>query len=177
MAERRGGMMIKLNTPTLSWKGMFMGVGFKIVKWFDGLGNPQWNYYIHLTKDHLRNHLELIPFVDTREGMGKMKEYVNYDKLADALLFHGGATFCDITALGFIDIGCDYGHYCDLDRVYSEDLITADVEETIIHLHNSMPDLLLWCNGNGNYYTESEGDYTEQGQFYSNVWKQERAVK
>ena len=144
-----------------TWKGEYRGIRFEIKHW--GFGGKEekknWNYYLFLDErqfpEKYRSDYVLPPKKDD-------KGRLDYDYMScgwNNIRAHHGWTYYKIHEgyIGtprLIEIGCDYGHYWDEGRRYSESGILLEVQESIDDLHREVKGFLVRNQKTGEFEPE-----------------------
>lgn len=143
----------------------YRGVDVKIRHPFEGY---TWCYYLYINLSRLPQPLadELWLEAD-KDGL-----YYPIPPIIRSLEFHGGCTWYSKhyshNDKRVIEVGCDYAHLWDEDLIYSLEQIVLDAKHSVDMLHANT-EYLVWCQGNGGTYKESEGTYVDDV-FYSHEW-------
>ena len=179
--NKDGAQVIQNVTVTTSQKSYFRYRGICAE-----IGYPHrmygWCYYLYLNLNQFVDQKFAAKLWVKAKTLRKGSATKYWDYFKAPLFFdidlHGGCTYYEkLLSTGdarVIKIGCDYSHYRDLDGSYSLDDLVYDAKHSIDTLH-MVCQYLIFCNGDGRLVPENEGEYTDNGDFYSFEWKKERA--
>ena len=153
-----------------SYRDEYRGVSFELVRWGsvpdigmpyeDGQFNPIWNIYLSIDTNRIPENRKPKSFLlRPKREEGRSTVFYDYYKhpVLNSIEFHGGITFYERTAQGWIKIGCDYNHYQDHHSMYSFHHLLSDAHRAIDSFLNMVPGYKRWCCGNGKLYDESDG--------------------
>lgn len=151
------------------WRGKHRGIAFKIHRHnasnWPGIGDRNaWAYYVYLCPLNFSpsDWEKVCPKAEVYE-MGGVKRTTLDTSHFDCGDFHGGITWADMKSdpntpdQVTLEIGCDYSHLFDKERMYLYDIegILREVKSTIDKFHENFS-LLLWSFKDGTYHPESE---------------------
>ena len=130
------------------WSGTYHGVAFEIVNWkFDSemhdFPSGNWNIYLYLLESKCVDFTKLWLEPKYFRFTPTSPERLSYDYCASPLgevNFHGGITFYSKETVDerdrVIKIGCDFMHYGDESRHWSQDELADHAELAIVSLYN-----------------------------------------
>jgi len=163
---------IPYSTAT-EYTGSYRGIYWSARNWSFNGKEPfdEWNYYINIFLNQIKDQKLAKKFwpKDKIYDWGNVADYYSIPVIHD-VDFHSGVTFYEknrgTKRTGrFVKIGCDYSHYHDEGRNYDLRDILYDVQKTIDKFHQSC-EYLIRSQKDGAYLPESEGEYTDRGDFY-----------
>jgi len=136
----------------------------------------RWTFYLYLRQQQFNagvwDDFWLTP-EPSRYGSLRYSYPYMESEMIGRIDFHGGCTYYEKVAgvddeWGVIKVGCDYSHYMDEDQKYQIQDILHDVFIAIDSLYEAVPDIKVFCCGNGGWYLAREGSFNESGRsFYS----------
>ncbi len=164
--------IIPYNT-SLEYSGSYRGIYWSARNWSFNGKEPldKWGYYINIFLNQIKDQKLAKRFwpKDKIYNWGTVADYYKVPVIHN-VEFHGGVTFYEKNIGNkktgrYVKVGCDYGHLCDEGRDYELSNILFDVKNTIDMFHESC-EYLVRSQKDGAYLPESEGEYTDRGDFY-----------
>lgn len=126
------------------FSGSYRGIVFEFTKFpSNGLSgrDNDWCHYVYLYDTQVKQSIELPKLYFTSFGTQLSRE----PSWVHNLEFHGGCTYCEIERkdhLGtLLKIGCDYQHYWDEGRDYSDKFVYSEVKRTIDSMYGYFGDI------------------------------------
>lgn len=169
----------------VDFAGSYRGIAFSIRCWTFAKPSEasedkkRWNFYLYLRQPQFNAGVWDEMWLEGRKS--SFSDYIVYDYECAAYLsginFHCGITFYEKQGGHdgkdqVLKIGCDYSHLYDEGLTYTTETVLQDVINAIDSLHELVPDIKYWCQGNGGYYFSHEGTLGPDGKtFHSYMWQ------